>query len=501
MTMQSIWKATTPPADAEALRGELQTDVVVVGGGITGITLAWLLAAAGRSVAVLDAGAIGAGDTGGSTGNLYATVSDGLREVRAKWDVETACDVAASRGAAVNFIERQANRLGADACAFRRCPLHLYAVSNDAQEAIAAEHGALREAGLDAQWQDHTPAGVPTAAGRVLVLANQAQFHPLAYTRLLAHDARRLGASIHENSPVLEVDADHGRVRTAAGSVRARGIVLATHSPIGIHRVHTGMLARREYGLAFALERPFPSGIFWGRGEDGLSLRGLDTGGSSYLICIGGQGATGNHDEQATMAHLEQTAASRLQRADPRLRWSAQHFHSPDHLPYVGTDASGCHIATGFATDGLTYGTLAATIIANALTGQDNRWERLYRANRLDLVKSARGVAEVSASSAKGLARNVLDGRAMSPEDLQPGQGELVEHDGETIAAYRDRGGRLFTVSPVCTHMKCRVSWNALETSWDCPCHGSRFAPDGSVLEGPALQPLEPVSFSGATKT
>lgn len=498
MTTQSIWKATARAAHADALRGEMQTDVVVVGGGIAGITLAWLLAAAGRPVVVLEAGAIGAGDTAGSTGNLYATVSGGLHEVRAKWDADTARDVAVSRGAAVDFIERQANRLDAQACAFRRCPLHLYAVSEDAQEAIAREHDALREAGLDTWLQDDVPAGVPAAAGRVMVLANQAQFHPLAYTRLLAQDAQRLGARVHESSAVLEVDADHGRVRTIGGTVRAREIVLATHSPIGIHRVHTGMLARREYGLAFALDHPFPPGIFWGRGKDGLSLRGLDTGESPYLICIGEQGATGNHDEQATMAHLEQTAATRLQRSDPRFRWSAQHFHSPDHLPYIGTDASGCHIATGFATDGLTYGTLAASILADTLTGGDNRWERLYRADRLDLVKSARGVMEVSASSAKGLARNVLDGRAMTPEALQPGQGELVEHDGETIAAYRDPDGRLFTVSPVCTHMKCRVSWNALEASWDCPCHGSRFAPDGTVLEGPALQPLEPVGGSGA---
>lgn len=491
MSTTSVWTGTAGAASRPALPADTAAEVVVVGGGITGVTTAFLLAAEHRPVILLEAHGLGAGDTGGSTGNIYETLSGGLLPVREKWGPQVARAVVASRRDALEFIERQATRL--DAASFRPCDLWIYAGSPDADQSVGQEHDAVREAGVQGELADDLPPGPPRAQGRILRIPGQAQIHPLAYVQALANEAERAGARIFENSPVVEVDASAGMVRTESGAVRARHIVLATHSPSGMHGIQFGMLARREYGVAYELTGPWPAGTFWTQGQQRLSLRSLEWDSRRYLIAVGQQGATGKHHPQALLEQLEAIVERRLGYTGPAFHWSAQHFHSPDHLPYIGRDASGCFIASGFQTDGLTFGTVAARMISDDITGRLNPWSELYRPTRTDLLRSASGIVEVTKGAAKALGRDLVHKPQATLDGLSPGQGAIVEHQGRSVAAFRSESGDVFAVSPVCTHMKCHVRWNGLERSWDCPCHGSRFAPDGSVIEGPALQPLERV--------
>jgi len=274
--------------------------------------------------------------------------------------------------------------------------------------------------------------------------------------------------------------------------VTAREIVLATHSPIGFHLMQAGMVPRREYGLAAPLgERAFPAGIFWALGQQRLSVRALDAPAGRFLVCVGQDHKTGQHDAPAAMRELEAAAQRRLGVQQVAYRWSAQNFQSPDGLPYIGTDPSGAHVATGFATDGLVYGTLAAQLLADQLLDRDNRWRELYKATRFTPVKSAKVFGEETAAVVKAVVQDYLTDRQREQLGrLAPGNAAIADLDGERVAAYRAHDGKLFAVSPVCTHLKCIVHWNPVETSWDCPCHGSRFAPDGRVLEGPAIEPL-----------
>ena len=493
MSSIPVWNSTATSTAFEPLRGDGGADVVVVGGGITGCTLALLLAEAGRSVVLLEARTVGSGDTGYSTGNLYQTVSGGLHEIRDTWSDDVLRSVAASRGEAVDFIERQARAMAPEDACFRRCDMFLFAGSGEAGPSIDREHDAARAAGLAAHREMTLPAGAPTPKGVVLRLEQQAQFQPLGYVRALAQRAAAAGCRLHEHSPVVEFDASKGQVRTEAGRVDAREVVLATHSPIGIHAVQAGMEPRREYGVAFPIAQgAFPPGVFWEQGGDQLSLRSLDTAKGSHLICIGQNYKTGDHDSHAALQQLEQQARQRLNVQEASHRWSAQHFHSPDELPFVGKDLSGAWIATGYATDGLTWGTLAACIIGDRLLGRENRWSEVFRTGRFDPVKAGKRVFQENVSVAKAFVQDYLTHRQSEQLATLPlERGAIVELDGERVAAYRDGNGTVHAVSPVCTHMKCLVHWNALETSWDCPCHGSRFAPDGRVLEGPAYRPLE----------
>jgi glycine/D-amino acid oxidase-like deaminating enzyme/nitrite reductase/ring-hydroxylating ferredoxin subunit len=491
MQTLSVWRGTAPPTGYAMLDGEVAADVLIVGGGITGVTLAMLLAEQGREVVLLEADEIGSGSTGHSTGNLYETVANGLQEIVSRWGADVARQVLNERRAAVNFVEERCRHL-ADV-GFRRCPLVEYAQGGK-QEFITREIEALTAAGASVERASAVPPSLPRAEGEVLVLPKQAQFHPQAYVAGMARLAAKAGARIHEHSRVLELDTRQKRAVTASGVVTAKEIVMATHSPKGIHLVHAEMPVHREYGLALDWtpgDAPPGPGVFWWKGSEGLSMRTMEVGERRYLVCVGQEHKVGIHNAKAGLLALE--AMTHRHFGDRRIthRWSAQNYRGADALPYIGRNQSDCFIATGFATDGLTWGTVAARLIAAEMLGHQAAFADLVRPNRLSPVKGARHIIEENVTVVKQLVKDYLTSRQEEKlASLAAGDSAIVEAEGESFAAWRAPDGELFAVSNVCTHLGCKVHWNSVETSWDCPCHGSRFRPDGTVIEGPALSPL-----------
>lgn len=490
MDTTSVWRATAPESGHGPLQSDVATDVLVVGGGITGVTVALLLAREGRSVVLLEAGRLGSGSTANSTGNLSVTLAQGLAPIADRWGADVARQVVAQRRDAIAFIEGLAAQADAG---FRRCVQLVYAIDGQQREQIPREFDALARAGASARLDTTVPAPLPRPVGDVLMLPDQAQFHPQAYVNHVARLAAQAGASVHEHSRVLELDHKGRRAATATGTVRAQEIVLATHTPKGFHLVHAEMPVHREYGIARPLAGPDPgAGIFWCRGSEGLSVRTLEAGGRHYLLCIGQEQKVGVHNAKASLMVVEAAAAKHFGPGPVSHRWSAQNYRSADGLPYIGRDASGCLVATGLATDGLTWGTVAARVIAEQLMGRTPAFGELCRATRFSPVKGARGMIEENAATVKALVKDYLTHRqAQHLDRLAPGDSAHVDADGESFAAWRSPEGELFAVSPVCTHLGCKVHWNSVETSWDCPCHGSRFRVDGTVIEGPALAPLK----------
>lgn len=500
MDKTSIWEATSPTLHFAALSGETTADVAIVGGGITGITAAMLLAWAGRSVAVVEAHQVGFGTTGNSTGNLYAIVDDGLWRIRDKWDQSTASDVAQSRAETVDFIERVITQYKLD-CAFARRRQYLFAESmagngsqEDPLEQVMEEFETARAAGLDATLVDETP--LPWPVARALLIEHQAQFHPAAFTRGLAAAIQGDRCRIYENSPAVEIDGEKGLVHTAAGVVQAERIIVATHTPVGFYGVQTALGPYRDYGIAARLNAgDYPEGMIWSREKSTHSIRTLTTGGQTYLLVIGEEHKTGQHDDAPHYYEkVEEYARAHFDVAEIAYRWSAQGYRSADLLPFIGPAAGNdnVYIATGFSTNGLTYGPLAAQIITDDILGRQNRWADLYRAQRLTVAKSAKEFLRENLDNAGQYLRGHLTSADVeNVANVAPGAGALVEIDGDKVALYREPSGALIALSPVCTHLGCIVRWNAAETSWDCPCHGSRFTYDGEVIEGPALAPLE----------
>jgi glycine/D-amino acid oxidase-like deaminating enzyme/nitrite reductase/ring-hydroxylating ferredoxin subunit len=493
MDTLSVWRGTAPPTGFAMLDGEVTTEVLIIGGGITGVTLALLMAGQGRHVVLLEADQIGSGATGNSTGNLYQTVSNGMQEIASHWGADVARQVVHERGAAIDFIAAHHQQL--PDVGFRRCPLVLYAQAPSRQAFVDKEIDVLRAAGLRIDRAQSVPPMLPQPVADVMVLHGQAQFQPQAYLAGIAGQAVLAGARVHEHSRVLELDMKTRTAVTASGSVRAAEVVMATHTPKGIHLVHAEMPVHREYGIAleYAADEPGPGpGIFWWHGSEGLSMRTLQAGDRHFLVCVGTQQhKLGIHNARAGLLALEAQAQKRFGSRPITHRWSAQNYRGADGLPYIGRNHDGCFIATGFATDGLTWGTVAARMIAAELLGHKAALADLVRPQRLSLIKGAKNILEENLTVVKQLVKDYLTGRQEEKlASLSPGDSAIIESEGESFAAWRAPDGELFAVSNVCTHLGCKVHWNSVESTWDCPCHGSRFRPDGTVIEGPALNSL-----------
>lgn len=493
--MTAVWQVgDTEEIAYPSLTGTAEFDVVVIGGGITGLTVAHQLVEAGKQVVVLEAGRVGKGNTGNSTGNLYSTVAKGLASIRKKWGDEVTADVVRSRAEAIDLIESLVSRFKID-CQFNRTPLYRVLTDDSPPlvKSLDAERDALLSAGLGVHEVENKLFGLNVKKG--LKLENQAQFNPLLYTQGLAKAASASGATLHEQSPVREIDYDRGLVKTDAGEIQARHIVHATHTPKGIDLLQTGMVPAREYCVSAKLKNfAYPEGVLWVL-DSFHSLRSYHYNGQDYVMAVGEKHKIG--EDTLGEGHYENLRQYLRQHFDVQTfehQWSAQQYSSADELPYIGKmhGVDNAYVATGFSSDGLTWGTLAGTIISDLIRGRQNPWSERYDASRFTPAKSMKGWLKENAKVTKDLVKDYLHpDRIKTLDEVKPGEARVVTLDGEKLAVYRETNGQLSVVSAVCPHMKCVVHWNGADTSWDCPCHGSRFDTEGAVIEGPAFHPLE----------
>jgi glycine/D-amino acid oxidase-like deaminating enzyme/nitrite reductase/ring-hydroxylating ferredoxin subunit len=494
MDTSSLWKGTAPKtACLPTLQTDLKVDVAIVGAGITGLTAAMLLVQAGKRVAVLDAGKAGDGSTGNSTGNLYATVDLGLHTLEEQHGLETMRRVVESRAAAVDLIEATVARLNLD-CGFQRLPWHLVACDAAHVADVEKEALAAMRARLHTDLRDDAP--LPVEALKTLVVEEQAQFQPLKYVRELAQRIGGEDCLIFENTRVTAIDDEPAVVHTTHGKVHCQQIIIATHTPIGIHLVQSELEVVREYGIAAPLHDSVAEpGIYWCLGQERHSIRTYSEHGRNYLVVIGSAHELGEKEVgQERFQQLELFARDHFPIGPVEYRWSAQRYRSKDLLPCIGRnlDAANTYIATGFSGDGLTYGTLAGMMLADEILGRGTPWRDLYSIERFALGKRPQGFEKESTGPAQPGRAVAVGADALGKlDDLPPCEGRKVEIDGQPVAFYRSQDGQLQAVAGKCSHMGCELKWNGAETSWDCECHGSRFAPDGRVLEGPALAPLQ----------
>ncbi|RNI24519.1 FAD-dependent oxidoreductase [Rufibacter latericius] len=494
MEKTSIWRQDAEEYHYPTLQGNLVADVVVIGGGITGITTAHLLAAAGKRVVVLEAHKVAESTTGYSTGNLYAPVGEYLHLLKKKYDQETVNTLTTSRIAAINLIESLVKRFSID-CHFKRVPWYLLTEHTEEDSFIRKEYETALAAGLPAHLDNAPPLPFPVSSA--LRIDHQAQLNPMAYVKELAAYTAGINCLIFENSSVLEVEEGKTNVvHTQHGKVRAKQVIHATHTPKGIWFLHTLLGPYREYALAVSLNSPYPEGTFWEyHGMHHHSMRPYTNDrGEHFLLILGESHKVGHkEDNEENFRKLEEFVRQRFDVKDVEYRWAAQQYKPADSLPYIGRKHSGSdiYVATGFEADGLTYGTLAAMILSDLILERENPWAEMYSPTRHQPMKaSAKFVKENVDVMMQYLKDLPYRSQVEELADINAGEGKNIELDGKNYGAYRDDAGKLHVVSAVCTHMACLVHFNKAEKSWDCPCHGSRFDVDGHVLEGPAYLDL-----------
>ena len=491
----SVWLAGVDQASYPGLDGDLVVDVAVVGGGIAGLTTALLVQRSGMRVAVIEAGRIGAGTTGHTTGKVTSQHTLIYRQLVQKHGEHRARLYADANQAAIEMIASLAEETEAD-CQFERAPAYVYTLSPDERGAIEAEHEAAIGLGLPAMLT--TDVDLPFPVEVALRFDHQAHFHASRYTAALARSVAARGGRVFEHTRATRVveRSDHAIVQTAHGEVRAAQAVLTTLLPfVDLTGFFAKARASRAYGVAARLRGEAPTGMHINVESPTRSTRPWLEGNRPGLIVVGETHPTGDGEAvPGRWGELERWTRQHFDVESFDHRWSAQDYTTADHIPYVGRSPrmARTFVATGFNKWGLSNGTAAAVMLADLVAGHPNSWLEAFDATRIGDAQTIKRLIEENLHVAKRFLSDRLARRRVgSAVELEPGEGGMVKLRGDTVGAYRDSDGALHAVSITCTHMGCTLHWNAAETTWDCPCHGSRFSHEGDVLNGPAARPLE----------
>lgn len=515
----SIWELTADVPASDPLSGNQMADVCIIGAGMAGLSAAYELALAGRSVVVLDDGRIGGGETGRTTAHIATSFDDYYHEVERVHGEEASRRLGESFRVAVDRIESIVRAESID-CDFRRVDGWLFVPtdgperndeggsSTDEVDALRKEYDAARRAGfhdveisqswpLDSAWRGRPPAAV-------LRFPRQGQFHALRYLDGLARAIRARGGRIFTGAHVMRVedatDDAPCRVHTESGvTVSSQAVIVATNSPINDRvTMHTKQAPYRTYVIAARVARgAIPTALYWDTLDPYHYVRLLDGGDEAGtpddVLIVGGEDhKTGQEaDENLHFDALERWTRERFPVQDISARWSGQVLEPVDYVAFIGRNPGDRHvyIATGDSGNGITHGAIAGLLLRDLVTGAENPWTELFDPSRISLRATSSWISE-NANVALQYADLITPGEVSSVDHVPAGQGRVMRDGAKKVAVYRDESGALSARSAVCTHLGCIVDWNSAERTWDCPCHGSRFATDGSVINGPATRAL-----------
>lgn len=486
--MASIWwEKNTQQEKRAALQGDMETEVAVIGGGLTGVLLAYRLRERGMAVAVLEADTVGSGTTGCSTGKItaqhgliYAKLIDQFGRGKAR-------EYARLNSEAVEAYARLIETENI-ACDFARCSAYVYSKNGMAE--LREEADAAKKLGIDAVLADVTK--LPFAVEGALCFQNQARFDPLAFARALAVRAEQNGATIFEQTRVTGVE--DMRVLTERGTVDAKHIVFACHFPIvnipGYYFLR--MSQQRSFALALRGAPPL-SGAYIDAQQGGLSFRGARYKDEDILLLAGYDVRSGKNSTGGKYRELLAAARKFWPACELITEWSAQDCRTADEVPYIGrysAETPAWYVATGFNKWGITNAMVAAERISAMLAGEALEEESVYDPGRFKLLPSMKNLAGDAGNTIVGLVKEAF---ALPEEQLSAlprSEGSIVEHEGEKYAVYRDEAGEAHILPSRCPHLGCRLEWNPDDRTWECPCHGSRFSVDGAILNEPTVRGL-----------
>ena len=494
----SLWMETEKGLSAPPLAADLTADVCVVGAGIAGLTTAYCLLREGRSVAVLDDGPIGGGQSQRTTAHLSSAIDDRYVQIERMHGLEGSRHAAQSHSAAIDKIEAICAEEKID-CDFQRLDGYLFAPPGQSTDLLDRELEAAHRAGLTMVERLPRAPLAEFDTGPCLRFPRQGQFHPTKYFNGLMRSIVRLGGNVFTDTHVKSVEGvDQGaraKVRTSLGPVvTCSSAVVATNTPINDWvTIHTKQAAYMSYVAAFPVSRgSVTRALFWDTMDPYHYVR-LQAGESpnEELLIVGGEDhKTGQADDaEARYLRLESWVRERFPVTLPaRYRWSGQVMETIDGLAFIGKnplDAKNIYLATGDSGMGMTHGTIAGILLTDLIIGRPNPWASLYDPAR-KTVQAAGSFLEENLNVAVQYAAWLTAGDVNSVDDIKPGSGAIVRRGLSKVAAYRDDAGVVHEHSAVCPHLGCIVQWNHQEHTWDCPCHGSRFDCQGHVINGPA---------------
>ena len=498
------YSSNVQPLNFEKLNQNLEIDILVVGGGIAGITTAYCLAKEGRSVILVEDGLIGSGETGRTTAHLVTALDDRYYHLEKVFGEEKTKLIAESHMMAIDFVEQTVKTENID-CGFERVNGYLFKHPTDKNDSLQRELEAALKAGIKIKKVDEVPGILQTE--KALCFSNQAQFHPLNYLNGLCKAIVKNGGKIFTNTHASKIN--HEGITTSDGfTVKAKHIVVATNFPVNnLFTMFSKQYAYRTYVIGALVEKDvLPKSLWWDTGDFEVDSKMppyhyvrvhpynehydmLISGGEDHPT---GETSKTHVAEENRYKLLEDWTRAYFPIKEIVYQWSGQVVEPMDGLAFIGRnplDHDNVYIITGDSGNGMTNCSFAGLLIRDLINGKENRWEKLYSPLRFTIKESSSAVKLVAEDLVNILKKWFYTGN-VDLTSIKNGEAGIVKLDGKKFGAYRDDNGKLYMVSAECTHLKCMVLWNNDEKSWDCPCHGSRFNYEGKVINGPANSDL-----------
>lgn len=496
----SFWNQTGEKTHYPRLNKSVATDVLIVGGGITGVTCAYCLSKKGLRPLLIEAGGLCDGTTGNTTGKV--TVQHGIvyYKIMKKYGLDAARDYASSQNSALEFV-RSVTEKENISCQLSKSTAFIYGVNENERDTLQREYEAAKAAGIDAELIEK--ADFPPGNRGLLGYRDQYVFHSVRYVNALAEAAVKYGAEIYCGTKAIKLDNDDIKVVHCENGIdiKAKHVVMATQYPFydGPNLFYTRLYPKRTYGIAVRTKRDWPDGSYINVGKPSRSIRTHIENGKRILITVGDSHDTGRGYEDMSQHYnnLMQFAEQLAGVEEVLAMWSAQDYDTPDELPYIGriSDNSNIYVAAGFRKWGLSNGTLSGMMIADLIADGNCNYESLYSRTRSDFLSSPGKAIVGAVNPVIELIKSKFEGTE-GIEGLQPGEGRVIRFKGEKAGIYRDVNDDVTILDITCTHMGTELNFNTAEKTWDCPAHGGRFNTDGKLLEGAPKDSLK-VLFKG----
>ncbi|MGL5347958.1 MAG: FAD-dependent oxidoreductase [Peptostreptococcaceae bacterium] len=490
---ESYWILSSKGKVYESLQKNIDTTCAIVGGGIVGVTTAYLLAKNGIEVVIVDADKIGYGSSGRNTGKVTSQHNVIYSKIIKKYGDEAAKLYYEINNKALNLIEDiiKENKIE---CNFERLSSYIFTENENYLELLIEEYKSCKKLGIDCDYYDEL--NIPFNVYGAIGFNNQAQINPKKYIDGLIQVCENLGVKIYENTAIIDIDKGKKvRLKTEYTNViEADNVVIASHFPWydGMNFYFAKEKGDRSYLIASEYNRKFQRGMFISIEEPGKTFRHYKGEGKDLLICGGGDHKVGQGGKEEDIYHtIEEMAKEKFESKEALYKWSAQDYMSYDHMPYIGhinKKEDNIFVATGFSKWGMTNGCASGIILSELILNNISKYENIFKPSRLGPYFTTDFIKENFDVGSRYLAGKINLGNDYMPN--RKGEGRIINIDGKRYGAYRHYNGELYIVDITCTHLGCELKFNGAEKTWDCPCHASRFDYEGNILEGPAIRPL-----------
>ncbi|WP_312654170.1 FAD-dependent oxidoreductase [Proteiniclasticum sp.] len=494
----SLWLDTKNIHSFPAVSKDEECDVLVVGGGITGVTTANLLSKENVNVILVEADRFLNLTTGNTTAKVTFQHDLIYRHILDKYDLNTAKLYYQAQREGMSFIEKMVKEHTIE-CGLTKAYAMIYAHDDEGVRKLKREHEAYEKIGIEGRMVDLVPFGLPGVSG--LRVEDQMEFDPVRYLTHLLSDLKETGVKMFEHSRAVDLEEENGMkmVKMENGNViRANRVVVATGFPFydGSGQYFTRLAPYRSYLVAFPVEKTEDAMLITA-GEPTYSIRYAEKDHRKYLL-IGGRGHKVGQEDSAHDSYKELMRFGRnyFSVNEPSHRWSAQDYESLDKMPYIGKISSkvqGVYVATGFRKWGMTNGTFAAILLTDTLMGRESPYKDIFLPSRGEIRENLGKAVKENLNVAKEMIMGKVASKKTELSEIGLEEGGIVRHRGKRVGAYKDSSGKLIMVDATCTHLGCELMYNNAEHTYDCPCHGSRFRHDGTVIEGPAVKPLKSI--------